>query len=338
MLAARDVWEQSGQDGDLVSWKQALVAARSLHSLWRGAARDGQMKRPLLIVGAHGQLGRELVAQASQKNIAAIAVGRDDLDITQAEAARKSVRDMAPRAIINAAAYTAVDKAETEAEAAHAINALGPEYLAGVAAELDIPFLHVSTDYVFDGTKRGAYIEDDPVAPLGVYGRTKEEGERRVRAAHVKHIILRTSWVYGAYGSNFLKTMLRLSKQRDELRVVADQRGCPTATIDIAHALFAAEAALNGNAQWGTYHFAGTGATTWHGFAREIVGAAAHAGGRLVPVIAIETKDYPTAAKRPANSELDSSRFVAAFGYKSPPWQERTRQIVEALDATTEAR
>jgi dTDP-4-dehydrorhamnose reductase len=291
-----------------------------------------------MIVGARGQLGRELVAEARQGNIAAIAVGRDELDITQAEPVRNLVRDTAPRAIINVAAYTAVDKAEAEMEAAHAINALGPEYLARIAAELDVPLLHVSTDYVFDGTKRGAYTEDDPTAPLGVYGRTKEEGERRVRAAHVKHIIVRTSWVYGTYGSNFLKTMLRLSKERDELRVVADQRGCPTSTIDIARALLAAEAALNGSAKWGTYHFAGTGVTTWHGFATEIVSAAVPPGGRPVSVIAIATKDYPTPAKRPANSELDSARFAAAFGYKSPPWQERTRQIVEALQARTEAR
>jgi dTDP-4-dehydrorhamnose reductase len=296
------------------------------------------VSRPLLIVGAGGQLGRELVAEVSARNNAAVAAGRDELDITQGEAVRRFVREAAPRAIINAAAYTAVDKAESETQAAHAINALGPEHLAGAAAELDIPLLHVSTDYVFDGEKSGAYTEDDPVAPLGIYGRTKEEGERRVRAAHAKHVILRTSWVYGMYGSNFLKTMLRLSGERDELRVVADQRGCPTATIDIARALLAAEAALNNSLKWGTYHFAGTGVTTWHGFACEIVRAAAGAGGRPVPVIAIATKDYPTPAKRPANSVLDSTRFAAAFGYNSPPWQERTQQIVEGLYAAAEAR
>jgi dTDP-4-dehydrorhamnose reductase len=291
-----------------------------------------------MIVGARGQLGRELVDETRRRHLATIAVGRDELDITQGEAVRRLVHEVAPRAIINAAAYTAVDKAESEAEAAHAINALGPEHMACAAAELDIPLVHVSTDYVFDGQKSGAYTEDDPVAPLGVYGSSKEEGERRVRAAHAKHIILRTSWVYGAYGNNFLKTMLRLSRERDELRVVADQRGCPTATIDITRALLAAESALDGDAKWGIYHFAGTGVTTWHGFAREIVGAAAGAGGHPVPVIAIATKDYPTPAKRPANSELDSTRFATAFGYKSPPWQERTRQVLETLYAAAEAK
>jgi dTDP-4-dehydrorhamnose reductase len=272
------------------------------------------MIRPLLIVGARGQLGRELVDVAGQRKLVIIAAGRDELDITQGEAVRRFVGEVAPRAIINAAAYTAVDRAESEPEAAHAINVLGPEHLAGVAAELDIPLLHVSTDYVFDGQKSGAYSEDDPVAPLGVYGRTKEEGERRVRAIHPNHIILRTSWVYGIYGNNFLKTMLRLSGERDELRVVADQRGCPTATVDIARALLAAQSALNGGSNGGTYHFAGTGVTTWYEFAREIVGTATRAGARPVPVVAIETTDYPTPAKRPANSELDSTRFAAAFG------------------------
>jgi dTDP-4-dehydrorhamnose reductase len=232
-----------------------------------------------------------------------------------------------------------VDKAETDTEAAHAINALGPEHLAHAAAELDIPLLHVSTDYVFDGTKTGAYTPDDPVAPLGAYGRTKEEGERRIRAVHPKHIILRTSWVYGIFGSNFLKTILRLSRERDELRVVADQRGCPTATIDIARALIAAEAnASAGPPKWGTYHFAGTGVTTWHGFASAIVETAARMGGRMVPVTAIHTKDYPTPAKRPANSELDSHRFAALFGYRSPPWQDRAQEIVQALLINAEAR
>jgi dTDP-4-dehydrorhamnose reductase len=297
------------------------------------------VNRPLLIVGARGQLGRELCDEATRQNDTIVAVGREELDIKQAEAVRRVVGEALPSAVINCAAYTAVDKAESDSGAAHAINALGPEYLARAAAEHGIPLLHVSTDYVFDGAKRGAYTEHDPVAPLGVYGLTKEEGERRVRDTHSKHIILRTSWVYGLYGNNFLKTMLRLSGERDELRVVADQRGCPTATIDIARALLAVKSAARaGHVDWGTYHFAGTGATTWHGFAREIVRTAARAGGRSLPVIPIDTKEYPTPAKRPANSELDSSRFFERFGYKSLPWQERTRQIVEALLVPTEAR
>ncbi|MBV8848045.1 MAG: dTDP-4-dehydrorhamnose reductase [Methylobacteriaceae bacterium] len=297
------------------------------------------MNGPILIVGAKGQLGHELSAEARRQSSPVVAVGRDDLDITCVEAVRRRVDETRPCAIVNCAAYTAVDKAESDSHAAHAINALGPEYLARAAAEHDIPLMHVSTDYVFDGTKSGAYTEHDRVAPLGVYGRSKEEGERRVRDSNSKHIILRTSWVYGPYGNNFLKTMLRLLRERDELRVVADQRGCPTATIDIARALLAAVSTTAGrHAKWGTYHFAGAGAATWHGFAEEIVDAAARCGGRSVPVIPITTKDYPTPAKRPGNSELDSSRFYASFGYKSPSWQKRTREVVESLLVTAEAR
>jgi dTDP-4-dehydrorhamnose reductase len=296
------------------------------------------VSRPILITGANGQLGRELVFEAEGAGMPIVAAGRDDLDITRSEAILAFVCEVMPRAIVNCAAYTAVDKAESEPDVAHAINALGPEYLARVASELDIPLLHVSTDYVFDGTKRGAYTEDDPVAPLGAYGRTKEEGERRVRDVHTKHVILRTSWVYGIHGGNFLKTILRLSRERDELRVVADQRGCPTATIDIARALLAAERAANAAcAAWGTYHFAGAGATTWHGFASEIVSAVSENGGRSVPVYPIATEDYPTPAKRPANSELDSTRFAAALGYKSAPWQQRLREVVSALLAPAKA-
>lgn len=297
------------------------------------------MSRPLLIVGCRGQLGQELVAQARRRDLATIAVDRDVVDITRIEDVRRVVAQTHPRLIVNAAAFTAVDKAESEPEAAEAANVLGPENLARAAAAVDTALLHVSTDYVFDGTKIGAYVEDDPIAPLGVYGRTKAKGEARIRAVAPKHLILRTSWVYGAYGNNFLKTMLRLSRERDELRVVADQRGCATATIDIARAILAVDAGVaGGGAYWGTYHFAGSGVTTWHGFAVEIVEAAARTTGRRVPVRAIDTKDYPTLARRPANSELDSTRFVATFGYRAAPWQERTREIVEGLLVESEAR
>ncbi|GAC1553182.1 MAG: dTDP-4-dehydrorhamnose reductase [Beijerinckiaceae bacterium] len=297
------------------------------------------MRRPILIIGAKGQLGQELFAEAQRRDLAAIAIGREELDITRAEDVRRVVADSAPRLIVNAAAFTAVDKAESEPSAAQAANVLGPENLARAAAAANIPLLHVSTDYVFDGTKIGAYREEDPIAPLGVYGRTKAEGEARVRAATERHIILRTSWVYGVYGGNFLKTMLRLSRERDELRVVADQRGCPTATLDIACAILTVDAALAaGITSWGTYHFASTGATTWHGFATKIVAAASNATKRSVPIYAIETKDYPTPARRPANSELDSTRFATIFGYRAAPWQQRTREVVEELLEKSEAR
>ena len=195
-----------------------------------------------------------------------------------------------------------------------------------------IPLLHVSTDYVFDGTKATAYVEDDPIAPLGVYGRSKAEGEAAVRRVLEHHVILRTSWVYGVYGANFLKTVLRLARERDELRIVADQRGCPTGTADIAEAILAIAPPLaRREPVWGTYHFAGQGVTTWHGFASEIVDAQAADHQPAPAVVPISTAEYPTAAQRPANSELDSSRFAATFGIKAKDWRERTRQVTAAL-------
>jgi dTDP-4-dehydrorhamnose reductase len=204
--------------------------------------------------------------------------------------------------------------------------------LAEAAARRGVPLLHMSTDYVFDGTKVGAYVEDDPTAPLGVYGATKLAGEEAVRAALPQHVILRTAWVYGRHGRNFLKTMLRLAGERPELRVVADQRGSPTSADDIAAAILrVAAAAKEGSVRWGTYHFAGTGETTWHGFAARIVAEQAALTGKHPEVIPIATAEYPTPARRPANSVLDSGRFAEAFGYRARPWEEETRRIVQAL-------
>ena len=286
----------------------------------------------ILLFGAGGQLGREITALAAAKGIALTGLGHADLDIADPARALEANR---PDALINAAAYTAVDKAETEPELAARINAFAPGLVAERCARYRTPLVHISTDYVFDGTKAGAYVEADPVAPLGVYGRTKAAGEAAVRAAAERHVIVRTSWVYGAYGNNFLKTMLRLAGERDQLRVVADQRGCPTATRDLAEAVLAAAlAAAGGDARWGTYHFAGTGATTWHGFASAIVEAATHTG-RRPQVDAITTADYPTPARRPRNSELASDLFERTFGVRAAPWQERTREVVAALLAPT---
>lgn len=290
----------------------------------------------ILLFGAGGQLGREITALAAAKGIALTGLGHADLDIADPVAVARALEASRPDALINAAAYTAVDKAETEPELAARINAFAPGLVAERCARYRTPLVHISTDYVFDGTKAGAYVEADPVAPLGVYGRTKAAGEAAVRAAAERHVIVRTSWVYGAYGNNFLKTMLRLAGERDQLRVVADQRGCPTATRDLAEAVLAAAlAAAGGDARWGTYHFAGTGATTWHGFASAIVAAAAEHTGRRPKVDAITTADYPTPARRPRNSELASDLFERTFGVRAAPWQERTREVVAALLAPT---
>ncbi len=286
----------------------------------------------VLMFGANGQVGRETNALAAERGTDLVALDRAQADITDAAALARAFDAATPDIVFNAAAYTAVDKAEREPEAAEHGNVIGPGLIAAQCATAGIPVVHISTDYVFDGTKVGAYVESDPIAPLGVYGRTKAAGEAAVRAASAHHVILRTSWVYGVHGANFLKTMLRLAGERDRLTVVADQHGCPTATRDIALALFAvADAVAANEARFGTYHFAGTGATTWHGFASEILARAARHTGRSPEVAAITTADYPTPARRPANSELSSSLFEQTFRYRAAPWQARTGEVVDAL-------
>ncbi len=292
----------------------------------------------MILVFGRGQVGEALAEAAPAAGLGVSVLSHAEADIADPAAIAAAIAEVRPRFLVNAAAYTAVDKAESEPEAAARANAEGPRVLAEAAARAGIPLLHISTDYVFDGTKKGAYVEDDPVAPLGVYGRSKLAGEEAVRAAQPEHVILRTAWAYAKNGRNFLKTMLKLAAERPELRVVADQRGCPTSADDIACAILrVAEAAGKGRAAWGTYHFAGTGETTWHGFATRIVAEQAAMTGKQPPVIAIATADYPTPAKRPANSALDSSRFARAFGFRARAWEDETRRIVSALLAKEHA-
>jgi dTDP-4-dehydrorhamnose reductase len=290
------------------------------------------MSGPILVFGAEGQLGREVMALAKVRDIEVVGCNREQADITDFSAVEAAIFSVKPRIVLNAAAYTAVDRAETEQGAAYAANVVGAELVARAAAAKRLPVIHISTDYVFDGTKMGAYVEADPIAPLGVYGATKAEGEARVREQNPRHFIVRTAWVYGRYGANFLKTILRLSREREELRIVADQYGCPTATQDLAEAIFAIDRMwTEGGSATGTYHFAGTGVTTWHGFASLIVEAQAQAIGRRPKVTPISTADYPTPARRPANSELDSHLFGAVFGYRARAWQKRTQETVEMV-------
>jgi dTDP-4-dehydrorhamnose reductase len=254
------------------------------------------------------------------------------VDITRPEAVAAALDAAHPELVINLAAYTAVDRAESEPDAAQAVNCTAAANVAADCARRGTPLIHLSTDYVFDGDKTGAYVEDDPVNPLGVYGRTKEAGERAVREALPRHVILRTSWVYGAFGQNFVKTMLRLGGERPALRVVADQRGSPTAAADIAAALVAVAARLGEpDPPWGTYHFAGGGVTTWHGFAVAIFELAAPRLGRAPRVEPIATADYPTAARRPANSVLDCAKIARAFGVAAPPWRQSLARVVAEL-------
>lgn len=285
-----------------------------------------------LVFGTSGQLGSELRGLAQERDLDLSAIGREVADITDSDAVARTIDAHRPKVVINAAAYTAVDRAESEPELASRVNGYAPGMIAGHCARAGIPFIHVSTDYVFDGTKIGAYVESDPIAPLGAYGRSKAQGESNVRDALDQHVIVRTAWVYGRFGHNFLKTMLRLAAERDRLTIVADQRGCPTATADLAAGIIAAaEKAADGTARWGTYHLAGTGATTWHGFASEIIRHAAGHTGRRPKVVPITTAEFPTPARRPANSELASDAFAAEFGYRSAPWPNRVTEIVDTL-------
>lgn len=288
--------------------------------------------QPILLFGAAGQLGRELLLRADRRRVPIRGLARSDADIADAAAVAHSIAQTMPALVVNAAAYTKVDNAEIEPEAAFRANAQGPAVLAAACMAAGIPLIHVSTDYVFDGTKPTAYAEDDVVAPLGVYGQSKAAGEAAIRTALDEHVILRTSWVYGEYGANFLKTIIRLAHERDELRIVADQRGCPTATADIAEAILAiVPRVMRREPVWGTYHLAGTGATTWYGFAQEIVEAQAEVTKRRPRVIPITTADYPTRARRPLNSELDCSRFAAVFGFRAQDWRVRAREVTAAL-------
>jgi dTDP-4-dehydrorhamnose reductase len=295
--------------------------------------------KPILVVGAGGQVGRALGA-LDGRGFEIVGLKRGDLDITDLAQVRAALAARPYAAVINAAAYTAVDKAESEVDAAMAINRDGPANLATATAELGLPLLHISTDYVFDGSRTGAYRETDPVGPTGVYGASKLAGEEAVRAANPRHVILRTSWVYAASTGNFVATMLRLAGDRPELRVVGDQRGGPTEASAIAEALLTMAAKLvEGEAgkgeSWGTYHFSGGPATTWHGFATEIIARAAPRLAQVPVVTAIRTADYPTPARRPANSELDCSKIERQFGIRQPDWQATLGAVVEALQTTS---
>lgn len=296
------------------------------------------MNAPILVFGARGQTGRELTALAAVRKVPVVGLARAEANIADSHAVRAAIDVHRPAVVVNLAGYSAVDRAERDVEAATAANTTGPAILAAACSDAGLPLVHLSSAYVFDGTKKLPYVENDRVNPLGVHGRTKAEGEAKIREATKRHIILRTSWLYGVHGRNFLRTTLRLAAERDELRMVADQIGCPTATIDLAEALLLVTRKLADKPNTsGTFHFAGTGATSWHGFAEEIVRRQALFTGRTPKVTAISTAEYPSAAKRPANCELDCSKFFATFGYRARPWQERVGEIVAQLSLRARA-
>jgi dTDP-4-dehydrorhamnose reductase len=286
----------------------------------------------LLVFGGGGQLGREIAAHAAERGISASVLQRSDADITDSKMIADRIARDRPDVVINSAGYTNVDQAESDADKAFLVNKTGPGVLADVCAGARLPLVHISTDYVFDGTKPDAYVEEDPIAPLNVYGRSKAAGEAAIRTAHDRHLILRTSWLYSVHGSNFLKTILKRGREAAELRVVSDQRGCPTGAADVADAILRLVPQLaRGEPIWGTYHFAGTGVTTWHGFATEIIAAQASSSGSRPRVVAVSSAEYPTAARRPANSELNSSLFARTFGFRAKDWRERVREVVKTL-------
>jgi dTDP-4-dehydrorhamnose reductase len=276
----------------------------------------------ILICGRNGQVSQEL--QASLAGLGSLVVlGRNRLDLAQPAQIRQQVRQVAPDLIINAAAHTAVDQAQSEPELAFAINAIGPGILAEEAASLGVPLIHYSTDYVFDGSKHEPYVESDAPNPLGVYGASKLAGEQAIAAVHEQHLILRTSWVYSTHGRNFLLTMQRLLQEKPELRVVADQIGAPTWAGSIAHSTRALierwQAGQPG--AWGTYHLTAQGQTSWFGFAQAIGNALRDQGKPCATLLPIPSSDYPTPAARPLNSRLDCSRLQREWGVSQPDWQ-----------------
>jgi dTDP-4-dehydrorhamnose reductase len=290
----------------------------------------------VLVFGAGGQIGREVCRASWPSHYALVPLDRGKIDITKSAPVSAVFRKERPDLAINLAAYTAVDRAESEPETAWAVNCAGAAHIAAACDETGTPLIHLSTDYVFDGRKTEPYREEDPVGPLSVYGCSKESGERAVRTALESHFILRTAWVYGAYGANFVKTMLRLAAERPLLRVVNDQHGCPTSATEIATALIVIAVHLErGDAIWGTYHFAGAGAVSWYGFAEAIFDLAAPRLAARPQLVAIGTAQYPTPARRPMNSVLDCGKIKNVYGISPLPWQAAlSREIEQLIDRT----
>jgi dTDP-4-dehydrorhamnose reductase len=288
----------------------------------------------IAIIGSNGQLGWELVKRARQSGIVVLALDYPEIDIRDPASIDGRIDFSKIDLVINAAAYTAVDKAESEPEMAFAVNREGPANLADRCRDRRIPLIHVSTDYVFDGTKQGPYVEEDPIAPLGVYGKSKAAGEAVLRQRLPEHLIVRTAWLCGIHGHNFVKTILRLGRDRATLKVVSDQSGCPTFAADLADAILkmASQVEIGKLVPWGTYHYCGRGETTWHGFAEAIFEIAEQYETFTVKlVMPISTAEYPTPVRRPANSVLDCSKIERQLGIRSRPWKESLAEMIRRL-------
>lgn len=289
----------------------------------------------MVVTGREGQVVRSLIERSAGQEIEVVCLGRPELDLTASPASiRSAIEGAKPDVLVSAAAYTQVDKAEAEPELAFAINQDGPRALAAAARGLEIPLVHLSTDYVFDGTKPSPYVEDDPAAPQGIYGASKLAGERAVLAENDNSAVLRTAWIYSPFGANFVKTMLRLAQDREEVRVVADQTGNPTSALDIADSIFRVAAnLLNGpeREKRGIFHMTGATEASWADFAEAIFEISANAGGPTATVKRIGTADYPTAARRPANSRLDSGKLERVHGARLPEWRSSLKDVVLRL-------
>ena len=287
----------------------------------------------IFVTGREGQVAQSLLERAKQSaGIEIVAVGRPGFDLTNAAGVKLAIKSASPDLIVSAAAYTAVDKAEGDAENAYTVNRDGAAAVAEAAEALGVPVIHLSTDYVYPGDKAGAYLESDSTGPASVYGASKLAGEHAVIEAASRAIILRTAWVYSPFGNNFVKTMLRIGKDRSVVRVVDDQIGNPTSALDIADAILAiAPKAIDDRKTAGTYNLAGTGAVSWCGLARHIFSASHKLGGPNPAVEAITTSEYPTPAKRPANSQLDCSKLTIRLGIVLPQWTESIAYCVSRL-------
>jgi dTDP-4-dehydrorhamnose reductase len=292
------------------------------------------MSGKILAIGGIGQIGHELARSPWPVGLTTEFVERNQLDLGRPDTVKPMVVAIRPRIVINAGAYTAVDQAEIEREVAFANNRDGPAALAEACREIDAALIHFSTDYVFDGSKSAPYTEDDPVVPLSAYGASKAEGDVAIAETLDRHVILRTCWVYSAVGQNFVKTMLRLGAERDELRIVDDQRGSPTAAAELARAAIHIAAALDAGREdgFGTFNFTGAGATTWCDFARAIFAGAAERGAKVpLRVLPIATEDYPLPAPRPRNSRLDCGKIARTYGLAARPWQDSLADCLDEL-------
>lgn len=291
----------------------------------------------ILVIGRDGQLARALAERASHHGAVVTLIGRPRLDLAVPSGVEDALSEFEGDVIINAAAYTAVDQAEREPDLANLINGAGAGAVARAAAQMNIPVIQVSTDYVFDGMAAGPYLEDAIPHPLGVYGASKLLGEQAVAAATANHVILRTAWVYSPFGKNFVKTMLRIARERHEIAVVGDQVGSPTSAFDLADGILMVCRHLTNRpddpALRGIFHITGSGRASWAEFASAIFAYSGSLGGPSAEVRSIETRDYPTPAQRPAQSQLDGRRLVAAYGITLPPWRTSLKTCVARLVA-----